>query len=394
MRDGSSGDSGTLEPSNGLQEIKFWWGARRDLNFIPVAGSILYLMGRALQKIDGQSKWRSLYFDSKTGKCLSHKKHRALHELSHKGIQLFREGKIADGVEYQRNAYMTYLNVSNVYSLWYENNLNEACDALNRKGDSFSGERRFVEAAEMYELAAKFCTCEHQNKETFSDNLLKAETEIANVIVKTSLDEEDRSAFDQAVEYMKSRSINCEDRVAIARAPILSSLEKLWERAWEADSEEEEAKRLFQRVSDEFENLEKVLPVPPPAYAYKRLADLKIEANNLVKLGLESKHRGEKLLQEAQRTGLRRIYELSNLKFHEAMDIFTRASANFQNGGESDERFRTSVPFVRVQVDEIGRSIGFISRQSFVSALDGADLDNNNRSSVDEPSWRLEGQFC
>ncbi|KAL1487733.1 hypothetical protein ABEB36_015570 [Hypothenemus hampei] len=60
---GDSGDSGYLGASNGLQEVKYKWGATKHMNWVPVSGWIAFGICRAI----GDTSWNSLYFDSKTG---------------------------------------------------------------------------------------------------------------------------------------------------------------------------------------------------------------------------------------------------------------------------------------------------------------------------------------
>lgn len=81
MCNGGSGDSGTLNESHGLQEIKYWWGARKDMNYVPLVGNSWYALERSWQKILGELEWSSLYFDSRTGECLSHDRDVALEKL-------------------------------------------------------------------------------------------------------------------------------------------------------------------------------------------------------------------------------------------------------------------------------------------------------------------------
>lgn len=76
---GATGDdSKKLEPNNGLQEVKFWWGPSKHLNWFPLVGSVVFGIARAASDTSDHS----LYFDSETGVCLSHNKNEAASKLS------------------------------------------------------------------------------------------------------------------------------------------------------------------------------------------------------------------------------------------------------------------------------------------------------------------------
>ncbi|MCZ6886644.1 MAG: tetratricopeptide repeat protein [Rickettsia endosymbiont of Ixodes persulcatus] len=175
-----SGDSEALESSNGIQEIKFWWGARKDLNsLIPVIGTISFLSGRVVQTVQGQLDWSSLYFDSKTGECLSHNKEVAASKLNEIGRQLFDNGKFSEAKEYFSNAYTHSSNKVN-YDV-YKDNINKAkaeIDAisLNSQGDNLFNQGRYREAHSKYQEAYdKSQITKEKNKYAICKDKAKAE---------------------------------------------------------------------------------------------------------------------------------------------------------------------------------------------------------------------------
>ena len=54
---GSSGDSQKLSAIGGLQEVKYWWGASKHLNWVPIVGTLVYGISRACD----DTKWHSLF---------------------------------------------------------------------------------------------------------------------------------------------------------------------------------------------------------------------------------------------------------------------------------------------------------------------------------------------
>jgi hypothetical protein len=102
---GRSGDSTKLSPNCGLQEVMYWWGPSKLLHCIPLLGSVAFSTVKVLSNIDGTSTWCHLYFDSKTGKCLSHYLEVAASKLNDIGNQLFDSGKYEEAKEYFFNAY-------------------------------------------------------------------------------------------------------------------------------------------------------------------------------------------------------------------------------------------------------------------------------------------------
>ncbi len=97
---GKSGDSQKLSPNCGLQEVMYWWGPSKLLHCIPLLGSVAFSTVKVLSNATGTSTWCHLYFDSKTGKCLSHYLEIAASKLNDIGNQLFDSGKYEEAKEY------------------------------------------------------------------------------------------------------------------------------------------------------------------------------------------------------------------------------------------------------------------------------------------------------
>ncbi|ALN41222.1 hypothetical protein ASQ44_03625 [Rickettsia rhipicephali] len=173
---GTSGDSGYLGASNGLQEVRYWWGASKHMNWVPISGWIAYGICSAI----GDTNWHSLYFDSKTGECLSHNKNQATEKLNNKGWQLFQEGKYSEAAEYFNNAYQAcssgYQNEQT-----FKNNIDKAkaeLDAinLNSQGDNLFNQGRYHEAHSKYQEAYdKSQITKEKNKYTICKDKVKAE---------------------------------------------------------------------------------------------------------------------------------------------------------------------------------------------------------------------------
>ena len=57
---GSSGDSEKLDACYGLQEVKYWYGKSKMINFLPIIGNVAYALSRTVH----DTSWHSIYFDS------------------------------------------------------------------------------------------------------------------------------------------------------------------------------------------------------------------------------------------------------------------------------------------------------------------------------------------
>ncbi len=180
---GTSGDSGYLGASNGLQEVRYWWGASKHINWVPISGWIAYGIYSAI----GDTNWHSLYFDSKTGECLSHNKNQATEKLNNKGWQLFQEGKYSEAAEYFNNAYQAcssgYQNEQT-----FKNNIDKAkaeLDAinLNSQGDNLFNQGKYHEAHSKYQEAYDKSQVNTQYNK-YSTNRDKAKAELNAIGLK------------------------------------------------------------------------------------------------------------------------------------------------------------------------------------------------------------------
>jgi hypothetical protein len=204
-----SGDSGALESSYGVQEIKFWWGTSKCLNILPVSGSVVFFAIRIVQKCKGELDWSSLYFDSKTGECLSHDKDEASEKLNNKGCQLFQEGKYVEAAEYHNNAYQ-FCSSRYCNEQAFRNNRDKAkteVDAinLNSQGDNLFNQGRYNEAQSKYQEAYNKSTVA-TNKATYDACKSKAKVELDAIGLKELGDKEFNSGrYDSAkVKYQQA----------------------------------------------------------------------------------------------------------------------------------------------------------------------------------------------
>ena len=59
-------DSKVIPPSNGVQEVRYWHGCTKHLHWIPLFGSVTWLVIRKSQ----DTRWRRLFFDANSGEFL------------------------------------------------------------------------------------------------------------------------------------------------------------------------------------------------------------------------------------------------------------------------------------------------------------------------------------
>ncbi|QWB86748.1 hypothetical protein JRD95_00804 [Rickettsia parkeri] len=341
---GTSGDSGYLGASNGLQEVRYWWGASKHMNWVPISGWITYGICSAI----GDTNWHSLYFDSKTGECLSHNKNQATEKLNNKGWQLFQEGKYSEAAEYFNNAYQAcssgYQNEQT-----FKNNIDKAkaeLDAinLNSQGDNLFDQGRYHESHNKYQEAYnKSQITKEKNK--YAVNQEKAQT-IINKLLK---------------------------------------LETLWDNAWKAendteDDRSEEAGGFFQEVLRESKDGLKIVPNDSKFKQYEILVSLKMEGNALFNEGLESQQDGLELLQEAHKLKQQQKYDLANVKFYEAKEKFSNAKEKFEIGSNEDQRFVSCVEFVQKQLNEVMASLEITEQHTLASGLSNLDINISNIS--------------
>jgi tetratricopeptide (TPR) repeat protein len=203
---GSSGDSKYLGSSNGLQEVKFWFGVSKHLNWVPIVGSIVYGIARAA----GDTAWHSLYFDSNTGECLSHDKNEAAQRLNEIGNEHHQAGRYEQALEYYQNAYLNNRGNSHNDAVYkanrantliqfgrYEDSIAEADTALrldsgydwakNTKARAYSAwasklwdEKKYIESAAKYKLAYETCTSGYEHEQLYRNNWHNSQAEAYN----------------------------------------------------------------------------------------------------------------------------------------------------------------------------------------------------------------------
>ncbi|KAL1490039.1 hypothetical protein ABEB36_013950 [Hypothenemus hampei] len=175
---GDSGDSGYLGASNGLQEVKYKWGATKHMNWVPVSGWIAFGICRAI----GDTSWNSLYFDRQ---------------------QLFDNGKFSEAEEYFNNAY-THSSYTKNYDVYKSNRENAKAEIdainLNSEGDDLFNEGKYHEAHSKYHEAFDKSNVSRQYK-IYSTNLKKAKVEIDAINLNSKGD----GLFNQG-KYRKAHS--------------------------------------------------------------------------------------------------------------------------------------------------------------------------------------------
>lgn len=212
---GDSGDSDYLGPSYGLQEVKYWWGVSKHLNWIPVLGPLVYGIGRAV----GDTKWHSLYFDNKTGECLSHDKEIAAHKLNKIGKELLASGKFHEAKEYFFNAYR-HSNEKETYEKYNKNRdkaqaaidksqsdtySNNQADTLYKEGCELFNQGEYEEAYDKFYQAYRKCTDGYSEEAKFKKNRDAAKNKQADLLDKEGFElykqgkyQEAFNKFDQA----------------------------------------------------------------------------------------------------------------------------------------------------------------------------------------------------
>lgn len=93
-------NSEKIEPVNGVEIVKFWYGASANFNAIPVLGSIGWGVTRLVQSAQGHLDWSYLYFDAETGEILSHEQNEAAEKLFKKGLEFFNNNEFEKAAEY------------------------------------------------------------------------------------------------------------------------------------------------------------------------------------------------------------------------------------------------------------------------------------------------------
>lgn len=151
---GSSGDSKVLNLSNGLQEVCYWWGASKHLNWIPILGTVLFVGCR----VAGDTDWHRMYFDNEIKQCLSHKKAEAVRN----SIKLVISIIITKAIQYYHSAYL------NIPKDIYKNN---EAEALNQQGVVLWNQGKYRDTSKKFKAAYEKASDNHKSKDTFKRNM-------------------------------------------------------------------------------------------------------------------------------------------------------------------------------------------------------------------------------
>lgn len=195
--DGSSGDSKVLNPSNGLQEVCYWWGASKHLNWIPILGTVLFVGCR----VAGDTDWHRMYFDNETKQCLSHKKAEAVRKLNEIGNQHYHNCCYEKAIQYYHNAYL------NIPKDIYKNN---EAEALNQQGVVLWNQGKYLDASKKFKAAYEKAGDNYKSKDTFKRNMHHSNSKSLNQEGNELYDKKDYAAaikkYQQAQEECPEES--------------------------------------------------------------------------------------------------------------------------------------------------------------------------------------------
>jgi hypothetical protein len=187
------------DASNGLQEVKYWWGFSKLVHAFPVAGTVGWLIGRA----GGDTKWHSIYFDSKTEECLSHDKEKAASKLNDIGREHLSNNRFSEALEYFSNAY-THSSTESNYNVSMKNRdlaqVQIDAEAFKRQVDEEFEAGRYSNAKQKYQQAYDKSTV-RSNYNEYKKLINKAQSEVDAIGFK----EEGDRLFDEKKIYRGSR---------------------------------------------------------------------------------------------------------------------------------------------------------------------------------------------
>jgi hypothetical protein len=154
--DGSSSDSGRLEESNGIQEIRFWWGITEYINYLPFFGSLAYGMSRVID----DTNWHSLYFDSQTGDALSHDISEAASKLNDIGLEHLNNNRFEKAMIYFKNAF--HHSANNEYKANQKKVNEKVAQMLCNEGQNLFDRGQFSDAENKFQEAFKMSQMQNE----------------------------------------------------------------------------------------------------------------------------------------------------------------------------------------------------------------------------------------
>lgn len=385
---GSSGDSGELNSTDGLQEIRFWNGTSKLLNLAPIYGTLVFCLGR----MAGDTAWHSLYFDSNTGEFLGTTKQEAHNKkfenrnneaeiLNQQGIKLYSEGKYKEAAAKQEQAYQKCTSGYKAEQIFKENATQAKAQALNVEGNKFYSQNNYTEAIKKYQEAYNLCpSSKTADRETFKNNIQNAQGENEAMSINT----EAQQLFDQGCyqEASDKYQLAC-DRSCAANnlARYKSNKEKtllvintmkqaasLLDKAWKAENDEsedksQEAETLFKSALEKYQHIKTLVPRDVTVQKFIDKCTAKITGNSNFNKGIELQAKGDELLQAALQLKINNDYQASKEKLEAAKSKFSIALECFIKGRELDAKFTPCIQLTEEQITHVNELLEYISHR-------------------------------
>lgn len=112
----------------------------------------------------------------------------------------------------------------------------------------------------------------------------------------------------------------------------------------------------------------------------KQKVSLKIEGNRFFSEGVEFQMQGRNLLKEARKLQEERKFELALVPIEQAINKYTDALKKFEEGVKLDERFKSSIDFVRDQIITIEK----LKSNTETKILNLISIQTNRNAQQDE----------
>lgn len=190
LRDNSSGDSATLNPLYGVQEIHFKHAAPKTLHFLPIIGTIGFGLARLGGSIEGLSDWVIAYFDETSGNILSYSQAQLNKSKNQKAESFFSNGASYEEQNNFEKATEAYQNAYSACTKGYKNETrfltckqkvqNKWASFLCEQGKQFQNMKRYKKAFEMFKKAHEVCTTDCESKDLYKRSQDLAERNMKN----------------------------------------------------------------------------------------------------------------------------------------------------------------------------------------------------------------------
>lgn len=191
LRDNSSGDSETLNPLYGVQEIRYTYALTKAIHFLPIAGTLVFGAVRLIDHAIGHSNWTSAFFDETSGDILSYSQ-----AQEYKSKNQNAESNCSDGAKYEsqndfEKAIEAYQTACSACTKGYKNEAlflsckqrvqNKWASFLCEQGNQLIYlEKNYNKAFEMYKKAHEVCTNDCESKDLYKRGQDLAERNMKN----------------------------------------------------------------------------------------------------------------------------------------------------------------------------------------------------------------------